>query len=186
MTEGETNLQFETARELYEAYPQIAEDLTAVPDGRAAIDFLVALAASPTPEEALTFAAYALERRRAIWWGHECLGRVEEMLTPHDLEMMELAAAWVGDPGEATRYAALDAAQASPAKTPGVWLALAAGWSSGSMAPIDAPPVPVPSHLSARAVNAAVLSALARVERPERPAMLQSFVRMARMLAEES
>lgn len=180
------NFQFATARELYAAYPQIEEDLTAQPDGGAALDFMAALAGTPTPENALTFAAYALEKRPAVWWGHECLARADEVLTANDHEIMALAAAWVGEPNEATRYAALDAALASPAKTPGVWLGLAVGWSGGSMAPRGLPAVPPPMHLTARAVNAAVLSVLARFDRAARPEVLKSFVRMARLLAEGS
>lgn len=183
LTQDQPNLQFATARELFQAYPQIEEDMTAHPDGRASIDFLAALAATPTPEEAVTFAAYALERRHAVWWGHECLRHAGSVLSEYDVAMMERAAAWVGQPDEATRYAALDAALASPAKTPGVWLALAAGWSGGSMAPRNAPAVPAPPHVCPRALNAAVLSALARIGRADRPDMLQTFVRLARMLA---
>lgn len=184
VTETMPNLQFATARELFEACPQIAEDMTAQPDGRPALLFLTALAETATPEEAVTFAAYALERRHAIWWGHECLRHAASALTEHDARMMELAAIWVGQPDEDTRYAALEAAQASPAKTPGVWLAFAAGWSAGSMAPRQAPAVPVPRFVASRALNAAVLSALARIERQTRPEMLKSYVQMARMLAE--
>ncbi|WP_146010282.1 DUF6931 family protein [Acidimangrovimonas sediminis] len=179
-----TTLPFASATEVYAAFPEIAADLTAPCENRPPLDFLAALAASATPEEALTFAAFALERRLAIWWGHECLRQLADRMTPRDLALMELAAAWVAEPGDGTRGAALEAARESEAKTPGVWIALAAGWSSGSMTPADQPAVPVPPHLCPRAINAAVLSALARVDRPGRPAMLARFARMARTLAE--
>ena len=63
-------------------------------------------------------------------------------------------------PDEERRNHALEQGMASPTKTPGVWLALAAGWSGGSMMGPDAPPVPPPPYLTARAVNAGVLSVL--------------------------
>ncbi|MBI1219511.1 MAG: hypothetical protein GC186_13290 [Rhodobacteraceae bacterium] len=183
MTQQNPNLRFLTAQEVFQAMPQIEEDLTARPNGHEAIGFIEALAKSQTPEEALTFSAYALEPRHAVWWGHECLRHADAGLGDADRQMMDLAAHWVGAPDEDHRYAALDAAMNSSAKTPGVWIAFAAGWSSGSMAPKGAPAVPVAPHFTARAVNAGVLSALARVERTQRTAMLQTYVKMALMLA---
>jgi hypothetical protein len=43
--------------------------------------------------------------------------------------------------------------------------------------------VPVPLFLAGRAVNAGVLSALARVGREDRQPLLQTYVKMAQMLA---
>ena len=173
------------ARDLFEAIPKIAEDMTARPDTQDSLTFIEALARSGTPEEALTFSAYALMPRHAVWWGHECLRHADAKLGDEDRAMMELAAAWVGQPDEDHRYAALDAAMATEAKTPGVWIAFAAGWSSGSMSRRGQPAVPAPTFLAGRAVNAGVLSALARVGRDERQPMLQTYVKMARMLVSE-
>ena len=145
------NLRFEVASELYEAIPEIEEDLTARPGEHNSIDFIEALAESTTPEEAITFCAYVLPRRFAVWWGHECLKKIVEVLGEDDIKLLELAAAWVADPEEKTRYAALDAALDRPTKTPGVWVALGAGWSTGSMVGPDLPPVPPPAfHHGAR------------------------------------
>ena len=52
--------------------------------------------------------------------------------------MLALAESWVRYPEEDERCAVLDAGMAGTAKTPGVWVALAAGWSGGSMLPPDA------------------------------------------------
>jgi len=179
------NLRFEVAQELYDAIPEIEEDVTARPSGQSSIDFIGVLAKSDTPEEAITYCAYVLPRRFAVWWGHECLRKVEDTLDPADLDMLALAAKWVADPEEDSRYAALDAAMAAKVQTPGVWVAFGAGWSSGSMAGPDVPPVPPPPFLTARAINAGILSALARYDIPTRGDHLQRFVRMALMLTEE-
>ena len=66
---------------------------------------------------------------------------------------------------------------------PGVWLALAAGWSGGSMAPADLPVVEVPEFVLGRAVNAAVLTALARVPQDKRARMLEHYIGMGDVLA---
>ena len=76
----------------------------------------------------------------------------------------------------------LEQGMASPTKTPGVWIALAAGWSGGSMVGPDAMPVAPPPYLTARAVNAGVLSVLARVDRragPRRSAFVDMGIRLA-------
>lgn len=179
------NLRFEVAQELYDAIPEIEEDVTARPNGHSSVDFIGALAKSETPEEAITYCAYVLPRRFAVWWGHECLRKIDDTLDETDRKMLELAASWVSDPEEDSRYRALDAALEARVKSPGVWVALGAGWSSGSMAGPDLPPVPPPPYLTARAVNAGILSALARIGVDHRDEHLQRFVRMALLLTEE-
>jgi hypothetical protein len=180
------NFRFETAQELFEHIPEITEDVTAQPGSHSSMEFINELAKGPTPEEAITFCAYLLPRRFAVWWGHECLHLFESALNENDKEMLELAAGWVGAPEEEARYAALDAAMDSKAKTPGVWIALGAGWSGGSMVGPDLPPVPPAPYLTARAVNEGILSVLARVDVLQRGEELDRCTRMAIRLSEES
>ncbi|MDD7972861.1 DUF6931 family protein [Roseinatronobacter alkalisoli] len=147
--------------------------------GEAALAFALRLLNSATPEEAVTFTAQLFTRRVAIWWGHECLRHLENLLDPPDIEMMALAAAWVATPDAAHRSRVAEAAAACSTRSPGVWLAMAAGWTGGSMAPADAPVVPPPRFLTGRGVNAAVLSALARGKRADRQETLETFIGMA-------
>lgn len=179
------NLRFEAANDLFESIPEIAEDVTARPDGEDAITFVSKLTASETPEEAVTFCAYALPRRHAVWWGHECLSRVKDLLSPEDTHMLTLAAAWVAEPDEDRRRAALAAASEVENPTAGTWIAYAAGWSGGSMVGPELPEVPPPAHLTAKAVNAGVLTILAGVDLESRDSTLASFVKMAMQLADE-
>jgi len=185
--ERQGTLRFERAAELFDAYPEIAEDMDALPDPEiGTLAFLDRLVASSTPEEAITFAAHALSRRYAVWWGHECLRHLNGQLDETDRAMLAHAARWVGDPNESTRIAAQTAAMSAAAKTPGVWIALGAAWSGGSLGPPDLPVVPPSPVLSGRAVNAGVLSVLARVDQPSRARVLAGFVQMARVLAAQS
>ena len=181
------NLRAPTAGLLFSGLPEIAEDMASRPEGAAAdmpvLGFLRQLLDGPTPEEAVTFAAHALLPRHAVWWGHECLQSLPEMLSEEDRQMLALGAAWAARPDEDSRYHALEAGMAARAHGPGVWIALAAGWSGGSMAPRDGAEVPAPPYLAGRAVNAGVLSFLARVPQPARRARLRSFVSMAEILA---
>ncbi|MAU52701.1 MAG: hypothetical protein CMN17_10075 [Roseovarius sp.] len=177
-------LRYLTAQELFAALPEIGEDMTARPvRNEGVMTFASALLDSPTPEEAVTFAAQMFSRRVAIWWGHECLRHVRDLLEPTDHAMMQAAAAWVAAPDESARAALLDRALAEPIRSPGVWLALATGWAGTSLTPPETPPVQPPRYLTGRGVNAAVLAALARVEQPRRKGTLGDFVSMARDLA---
>jgi hypothetical protein len=173
-------LRFGTASELFEAFPTAGEDIAAAPADRPSLDFMADLVAGPTPEDGITFCAYLLPHREAVWWAHQCLDGVAQLLSPEDQHLLSLAEAWVRYPEEDQRCAVLDAGMAAPSKTPAVWIALAAGWSGGSMLPRDAvSPVEAPPYLTPKAANAGVLSALARVDRKSRAATLKQFVNMA-------
>jgi hypothetical protein len=176
-------LRFSTARDLFQAFPAALEDMAARPSDRGSLEFVKELASGQTPEDAITFSSYLLEHREAVWWGHQCLTTLSEHLAPGDLQMMGLAEDWVRQPDEPHRNTALEGGMASATRTPGVWIALAAGWSGGSMLGPDAVPVTPPPYLTAKAVNAGVLGVLARADRGERAATLKTFVDMAIRLA---
>ncbi|MBM7068833.1 hypothetical protein [Actibacterium sp. 188UL27-1] len=181
-----SNFRFAMAQELFDEIPEVTEDITARPDGHSTVDFINQIVKGDIPEEAITFCAYVLPRRFAVWWGHECLKMLDHTLDDHDRDMMVLAADWVGNPEEESRYDALDTAMDAKAKTPGVWIALGAGWSGGSMVGPEMPPVPPAPHLTARAVNAGILSVLARVDVSERAEHLGRFTRMALRLGQDN
>lgn len=177
-------LRFATARDLFNAFPSARKDMKAQPTDQASLDFCRSLLAGPVPEEAITFCAYLLPRRAAVWWGHECLSNVPDTLDDQDRRMLELAHDWVSEPEEERRYAALDGGMAAEEKTPGVWIALAAGWSGGSLAPRGLETVTPQPFLTARAVNTGILSCLARVSLADRAGVLRGFVEMGVKLAE--
>ena len=100
-----------------------------------------------------------------------------------DRQMLALIAAWVGEPDEDHRYAALDNGFAAKTRGAGAWLAIGAGWSGGSMSERGTPPVEVPPFLIGRALNAGVLTSLARVPQEKRRRMLDHYVSIAEVLA---
>lgn len=160
--------------------PELAEDMDTRPTRHeTGPNFARRLLQCPAPEEAVTFIAQMFTRRVAVWWGHECLRVVDAQLDQADARMMVLVADWVASPDETNRRRVIDAVAASDRRSPGVWLAMATGWTGGSLAPPESAPVPVPRFLTGRGVNAAVLSALARVPRQGRQKGLETFVAMA-------
>lgn len=180
------NLRYPLARDVFEQISEISEDMETRPNTQNGLEFLRALLAGPTPEEAITFAAYALSPRHSVWWAHECLNALPELLTDQDKTMLALCAAWAANPAEDSRYDVLEAGLGAETRGPGVWIALGAGWSAGSMSPADQPEVPVQPFLTGRAVNAGVLSILARVPQDKRRRHLGHFVSMADYLAKGS
>jgi hypothetical protein len=178
-------LRFNTARELFESFPTAAEDMTAAGTEQPSLDFLRGLLSTPTPEDAVTFCSYLLPRRVAVWWGHQCLRNLPEGITEQDTSLLATAEEWVREPEEDRRYAALDAGMSASVKTPGAWIALAAGWSGGSMAPSGMAPVVPPPYLTARAVNAGILSAIARVPIKQRAMVLEACVSMGIQMTEK-
>lgn len=173
-----SGIPFAATNDLFDAFPTASEDMTSRPAGEAPLEFMQALAHGPIPEEAITFGAYLLPRRKAVWWGHECLRTLTQLLTEQDLRMMMLAEHWVREPEEEQRIAALEQAMACRSKTPGVWIALAAGWTGGSMVDPPMPKLSPPPYLLPRAVNAGILSGLARVNVSHRATTLRHFVEM--------
>ncbi len=179
-------VRYPTAADLFEALPEVSEDIVARPNGEHSVTFVRSLLKSETPEEAITFATYLLAAREAVWMGHECLMHVKPNLDGSDLEMLRFAETWVRSPDEETRNAALDAGMEQNPKSPGAWIALAAGWSGGSMLPPDQHPVPPPGGLVPRAVNAGILSALARLDASVRKKTLSDFVEIGLTIIEEN
>ncbi|MEM6636293.1 MAG: hypothetical protein AAF667_10405 [Pseudomonadota bacterium] len=181
---GANNLRQASAQGVFEDLKDITEDMESRPNGEeGALEFIDRLSSGPTPEEAVTFAAYMLIPRYAVWWGHECLRSQPELLDTQDDRMLGMAADWAGAQDEATRWAVLSAAMDVSVKSPGVWIALAAGWSGGSLAAPDYDPVPPPPFLTSRAVNAGVLTLLARAAPEDRPQRISEFASMAKVLA---
>jgi hypothetical protein len=179
----EPSLRFATAQDLFDAFPTAQDDIRARPNGESSLQFIAGLVKGDTPEESVTFSAYLLPRRKAVWWGHQCVGSLIHLLSDQDLRLLQLAEDWVREPEEDRRVVAMDEGMAVRSKSPGVWIALAAGWSGGSLAPVGMPKVPPPPYLTARAVNTGILGALARVENRHREPTLRAFVDMGVSLA---
>jgi hypothetical protein len=179
----ESGLHYSHARDLFDAVPEAGEDIGTRPEGETPLAFIAQLQKSRTPEEAVAFAAYVLPKRKAVWWGHQCLTSLDHLLAPQDKMMLQLAEDWVREPEEPLRYRAMNEAMACRDKTPGVWIALGAAWSGGSLSPPDLPRVPPPPALTPRAVNTGIMGILARVDMKHRAATLKGFVDMGVNLA---
>jgi len=169
-------LRYETPHELFTAIPQIRSLTQHRPRNaeETSEEFVERLRSSSTPEEAVTFTAFAAQPKMAIWWAYECLRTMPTELSQQDRALMEMIAHWTTNPVDANRYRAMREALYAPKKTPAVFLGLAVGWSGGPIAPND--PATVPVFRAPRAINSAVLSCLAHVSLDQRPIHLARHI----------
>jgi hypothetical protein len=170
------HIRFSTARQVFEAFATAADDIETEPTGEDPLVFLNSLLKGPTPEDAISFCAYMLPRREAVWWACQCLRQIEGLSSEVEEQLIDKAEEWVRDPDEPARQAAGEAAESAPRQSPATWVAFGAAWSGGSISGPGNPPVPPPPYATAQAVRAAVLTALAKVDWRERQSYLHASV----------
>jgi hypothetical protein len=175
------SLRYQSLEDLYAGVPQVAELTQQRPrPTEDTYDFMWRLRRSNTPEDGITLTAFAFVPKLAIWWGHECLRTMPEVLTQSDHRFMEGVAHWLGDPSRENRQGLMREAMWSPDRVPGMHLALAVGWSGGAIAPND--PSNPPLFRCPRALNTAVLSCLAQAAPGRRQIYYTHFMDVAQSL----
>lgn len=175
------SLRYETPVALYQSIPQIASLTQNRPrEGEENFHYLLRLKGSTTPEEAITFTAFAAQPKMAIWWAYECIRSTSDSMDQADRQLMEHCANWISYACDENRYTAIRNALWAPRRSPAVFLALAVGWSGGPIAPNDLGPVP--QHKSPRAINAGVLSCIARSDFANRSVQMARFIDQAATL----
>ena len=178
-------VRFATAQALFETFPELSEKIRAEPSEQFPTEFLQTLVVAGQIEDAVTFCAYLLPRREAVWWACGCartpLGDVAE-----DRAAGLLAAeAWVKEPDEERRQAALEVGTKGHCDDPLTWVALAAGWAGGFLVSGPHRSIPMPPYMTARATRTAILISALSVNRDRRPAFLESCIAEGKRLAEE-
>jgi len=176
-----SRIRFATVRALFESFPEALRNIGAAPTDEPPIAFLKRLVAEGKPDQASSVCAYLLPRREAVWWGCESARTLLGDQSRSDTAELMAAEAWVREPTEENRRVALDIGTKAASNEPQTWLALAAGWSSGTLA---STPFPVPAHMTARAVYVALLICSRIVSVSERPKRLQICIAEGIRLAE--
>lgn len=147
--------------------------------------YLTRLIDGKQPLDAIRFLAYALPKREAVWWACLCARKVADPGMPEEqTAALRGAEAWVVDPTEENRRAAMPLAEAAGLGTPAGCAAMAAFWSGGSLAPPNVPAVPPADHLTAHGAAGSVMFA-AVISQPEKaPAKYQTFFELGLGVAE--
>jgi hypothetical protein len=161
------DLRFATVRDLYEAFPTAEEDVGLPPSDEASLPFLQSLVKQESWSAAVSFCAYLLPRREAVWWGCQSVRRLQPQRSPKEAAALDLAEAWVHEPEENRRRQALALGMQGDNRSPTTWMLLGVGWSGGSVMPQQNMMVPPAPQQTALAVRAGVLIALAWIPKPD-------------------
>src|ERR1700674_3454978 len=116
-----SDLRFATARALYETFPEVTKKIGAAPTDQPPIDFLNALTSQGKVADAVTFCAYLLPRREAVWWA---CASARALLGPIPRERgagLAAAEAWVYEPDDKHRHAALEIGTNGDSNDPLTW-----------------------------------------------------------------
>jgi hypothetical protein len=179
-----SRVRFATARALYETFPKSVTMIAAEPTDDPPAAFLQKLSAEGNIQDAVTFCAHLLPRREAVWWACGCARLLIGDILQSKAAGLLAAEAWVYEPDEKHRQAALDIGQQSDSNDALTWLALAAGWSGGLLSAHPVKPVPVPPYMTARAARVAVILSSAAVKTDDRLPRLRDCIAGGIKLAE--
>lgn len=168
--------RFTTAREVFHAFPSTEDDISAGPTDEPPLRYLAGLRASPTPEDAVSFLAYALGRREAVWWAAQGVRLMANIPVGGEDAPLKAAESWVREPDDLNRREALRLGMTGNRRLATSWVALAAGWSGGNIAPGPGAVVPATPEMTPKAARTAILVALATVSARDRAARLQACV----------
>lgn len=139
--------------------------------------FLDVLVVQRLYKDATRFLAHAMPKREAVWWAVLCAREVSVPSSPQAIDAAtRAAAAWVEDPSEENRRAALSAAKGAGFGTPAASAAMAAFVSGGSLGPPDGPVIPPKESSTAGAVVATVLLAVLKVPPEEAAERFRGFL----------
>jgi hypothetical protein len=188
------NTRFLTARDLYEAFPIAADDVGVEANDEGAIAFLQDLIEKQNWDAAISYCAYLLPRREAVWWGCQS---VRALAPPDNREAaaLRIAEEWVHKPEEEQRLNALAIGRQSNYRAATTWLALGAGWAGPSMPPGSlagfegaVPPaddawLPIPPDYTAKAVRSGILIAASKLAPQQRTELLKRCVAEGSRLA---
>ena len=172
-------LRFTSAIQVFEAFPSAREDIEHEPADLHPFAFVRQLQDSTMPEDAIGFCAYLLPRREAVKWACQCIRQTRANIDSESSRLLGIAEIWVENPVEENRRLALEAGTAAVGVGPAGWIALAAGWSGGSLVGEPNQPVAPPPHMTSQLVRAAVLTSLAVVAPKQRRDFLNGAVQAA-------
>jgi len=98
---GLPKIEAEKAAEILELYEPSEEAAALLQEGMAPDAFLEALLSQDLVEDAISFLAYGLPRREAIWWGLRCLHEnTPEEVTEEETAAIASVDTWLGEPSD--------------------------------------------------------------------------------------
>jgi hypothetical protein len=177
-------VRFATARDLFDSFTLARSSITVSPTEDPPLTFLRDLIAADRIDDALTFCAYLLPRREAVWWACRSVRALKGADLNANAQGLRLAEAWVREPDSEHRRAAEDFGKSANQDDPMTWLASAAAWSGGVITVGSAPAFAPPPELTPHAACVAILLSAGVLPPAERRAKLIGCVDDGVKLAE--
>jgi len=172
------------AAEVSEDATKLLTATTAEPTQRV---FVATLVERELFADAIAFLAHALPRREAVWWAWVCARKASgQKPTPKVQAALDATERWIVQPTEDHRRQAMQYGEIADFGTPAGCAALGAFFSSGSLSPADAPPVPPGEFMTAKAVAGSVTMAAVVTEPEKAPEKFQEYVRLALEVADRT
>jgi len=178
-------VRFATAEAVFETFPELSQKIAAKPSEQSPLDFLRTLVGSGKLEDAVTFCAYLLPRREAVWWACRSARAAPAQIGEERAPALLAAEAWVRDPDDEHRQTALEVGTKGHCDDPLTWVALAAGWAGGSLVSNPHHSIAMPQYMTARAARTAILISALSASWDQRPAYLQACIVEGVRLAEQ-
>jgi hypothetical protein len=171
-----SRVRFATANDLFETFPELFKTIKVPPNDKFPLDFLKDLSVQGKLDDAVTFCAYLLPRREAVWWACVSVRALSGSALDKRAAGLLVAEAWVQQPENDRRLAALDTANAGDPNDPTTYLAFAAGRSGGLLFPHPETPVSMPAGMTPQAARTAILLAAHYADPAKKPALLQTCI----------
>lgn len=132
-------------------------------------DHYVKVREGGSPAEALDFIGHALSRLEAVSWAAKIIDGESRTrtLAVRDRLALDTVLRWLGDPDDANRRAAYDAAMKAREQAPERTLGMAVFFSGGSISMPDLQPVLPPPEAAGRCAVTAIKQAAYRNEAPD-------------------
>jgi hypothetical protein len=86
-------VRFATARALFESYPEVETKIGVAPTDHPPIDFAKGLLSNGKLADAMTFCAYLLPRREAVWWACTSVRTLHPEILREDADGLRAASA---------------------------------------------------------------------------------------------
>ena len=112
-------------------------------------------------QDAIGFLAHKLATGAGVKWASQCVRGLQapDRKDQKD-EPLDAADQWTKAPGDATRWAAKDAADKAKTTGPGTLVAMAVFLSGGSVSPPEAPETPPPPYSAQKMIVGSILVAV--------------------------
>src|SRR5262245_8879035 len=143
-------------------------------------ELVAALAAQEAFAKAVRVQAHLLPKRHAVWWGISCVDETcSEMMSEAEAAARDAAFAWVEEPKESARRNCEVVAAKTKFDGPGSWLAMAAFWSGGSIAPEEMGEVSPDEKLTGQAIASSLMIAAVSGDATKAKARYRAFLAKA-------